>query len=133
MKQKVIIGISIIIFMISIMNISERVLAYSVGNGNSEENVIETNTDFDYMMFVDIGICILFVIIGYGIWNKYGKEDMVVENIQFYPPNNLNSAEIGYIYKGAPDRKDIVSLLIYLANKGYLKIEEYEEENIKKK
>ena len=97
MKQKVIIVISIIIFMISIMNISERVLAYSVGNGNPEENVIETNTDFDYMMFVDIGICILFVIIGYGIWNKYGKEDMVVENIQFYPPNNLNSAEIGYI------------------------------------
>ncbi len=133
MKQKVILVISIIILMISIMNISERVLAYSVGNGNPEENVIEKSTDFDYMMFVDIGICILFVIIGYGIWNKYGKEDMVVENIQFYPPNNLNSAEIGYIYKGAPDRNDIVSLLIYLANKGYLKIEEYEEENIKKK
>ena len=31
---------------------------------------------------------------------------------------------MGYMYKGYTERKDAVSLLIYLANKGYLSIKE---------
>ena len=47
--------------------------------------------------------------------------------MEFYPPDGLNSADLGFIYKGRSEQKDIISLLIYLANKGYLKIEEFEE------
>ena len=66
------------------------------------------------------------------LWAKYGKDDPVIETVEFYPPNGYNSAEVGFLYKGYSDTKSIVSLLIYLADKGYLKIEEtsygYEEE-----
>ena len=45
-----------------------------------------------------------------------------VEPVSFYPPDGLNPLDIGYLYDGEVDRKDVTSLLIYLANKGYLEI-----------
>ena len=67
-------------------------------------------------------IPILFLGIAAVLWYKFGRDDQVIETVEFYPPENLNSLEIGYIYKGYVDGKDIISLLIYLANKGYIKI-----------
>ena len=61
------------------------------------------------------------------LWNKYGKDEEIVETIEFYPPENLNSLELATIYNGEATNKDIISLLIYLANKGYLKINEKEK------
>ncbi len=60
----------------------------------------------------------------YLIWNKYGKDDTVIDVVEFYPPEGLNSLDIAYIKKGSVNSKDVVSLLIYLANKGYLKIDD---------
>ena len=88
--------------------------------------------NFDYIMLGEIGISIIFVIIAFGMWNKYGKDDYVVETVEFYPPDGLNSLEVGFIYKGISESKDVISLLIYLANKGYIKIEEYEDEKLLK-
>jgi uncharacterized membrane protein len=60
------------------------------------------------------------------IWRKYGKDDPIIEAIDFYPPEGLNSAETAFWYNGKARSTDIVSLLIYLANKGYLQICENE-------
>ena len=67
-------------------------------------------------------IPILLVIISYRIWKKYGKDYEVVDTIEFYPPDNLNSLELAFIVKGKVSKKDVISLLIYLASKGYIKI-----------
>ena len=74
---------------------------------------------------------IIFAIVSYLIWKKYGKDDPVIETVEFYPPEGFNSLEVGFIFKGNASNKDITSLLIYLANKGYLKIEEYQKEYLK--
>lgn len=66
----------------------------------------------------------IFLIISIIIWYFYGKQIKPIETPEFYPPENLNSLEIGYIYKGKADDADILSLLVYLANKGYIKISE---------
>ena len=71
----------------------------------------------------------IFVFIAYRIWFKYGKDNQVVETVEFYPPEGYNSAEIAYFYKGKATDEDVISLLIYLANKGYIKIEEIKKEN----
>ena len=86
------------------------------------------SSNIDIYSIVVIIICIIFVLIVAGLWVKYGKDDEVVETVEFYPPEGYNSAEIGFLYKGTADTESIVSLLIYLANKGYLKIEETEEQ-----
>ena len=63
----------------------------------------------------------------------FGRDDPLVEPVEFYPPKGLNSLEVGFLYKGKADNKDVTSLLIYLANKGYLEIiNQPTERNFKK-
>lgn len=76
-------------------------------------------------------IPIILVIYAYIIWNKYGKDDTVIDIVEFYPPEGLNSLDIAYINKGNVNNNDVVSLLIYLANKGYLKIDDKKSKGIK--
>ena len=83
--------------------------------------------NFDYMMMSAILLPIIFAFISISLWNKYGKDDKVIETVEFYPPGEYNSAEVGFLYKGTSNTKDVVSLIVYLANKGYLKIVESEK------
>ena len=59
------------------------------------------------------------------IWFIFGRDKHMVKTLEFYPPNDLTPGEIGYIIDESADKCDIVSSIIYLANKGYLSIEEY--------
>ncbi len=83
----------------------------------------------DIYSIMIIALSIMFVLIAFYLWLKYGKDDKAVETIEFYPPKGFNSAEIGYMYKGYVDDSTIISLLIYLANKGYLKIEQTKKQD----
>ena len=80
-----------------------------------------TYTPLVYTMF---SIPILGLIISFVLWFLFGRDDRVVETVEFYPPKGFNSLEVGFLYKGRADEKDVTSLLIYLANKGYIKITE---------
>lgn len=73
----------------------------------------------NYIMFL---IPILFLGISIYLWYKYGRDDQVIETVEFYPPEGLNSLEVGFLYKGYAENKDVTSLLIYLASKGYIEI-----------
>jgi len=84
----------------------------------------------DFTTILAFVIPILFVLMTMFLWAKFGKDDHVVETVEFYPPEGFNSAELGYLYKGSAEAKDVISLLIYLANKGYLKISELEEHSL---
>ncbi|CDE09138.1 putative uncharacterized protein [Bacillus sp. CAG:988] len=67
------------------------------------------------------------------LWFLFGRNDPLVEPVEFYPPKGLNSLEVGLLYKGKADNQDVTSLLIYLANKGYLEITDHPtERNFKK-
>lgn len=71
-----------------------------------------------------IGISVLGVLICYLLWRKYGDDEPIVKVKSSNPPRDYNSAELGFFYKGEATPDDIMSLLIDLANKGYLKIKE---------
>ena len=85
------------------------------------------NSDVIVYSDIVIAICVIFVLIACGLWIVYGKDDKVIETVEFYPPDGYNSAEVQFLYDGKVDEEGIISLLIYLANQGYLKIEETEE------
>ena len=70
------------------------------------------------------------LIISLILWFIYGRDNKPVVTVEFYPPEGFNSLEIGYLYKGKADNKDVISLLIYLANKGYIKICETSEKSL---
>ncbi|MBP3853291.1 MAG: DUF2207 domain-containing protein, partial [Erysipelotrichaceae bacterium] len=46
------------------------------------------------------------------------------ETVEFYPPENTSSAEVGYIVDGSAEVTDLMSLIPYWANKGILTIED---------
>lgn len=82
------------------------------------------NNNTDY--YIIIGISLVIVFIAFILWLLFGKDKPVIETVEFYPPEGYNSAELFFLYKGETDDKAIVSLLIYLASKGYLSIKETE-------
>lgn len=86
--------------------------------------------NLDFMMIISVLLPISFVVISYLIWKKYGKDEQVVETVEFYPPEGFNSLEVGFLYKGQAGNQDVTSLLVYLANKGYIKISEHEEKSL---
>ncbi len=80
-----------------------------------------------YLMFI---IPLVALIISFLLWFIFGRDNRVVETVEFYPPEGFNSLEVGFLYKGKANSQDVTSLLVYLANKGYIKISEYEEKSL---
>ena len=55
----------------------------------------------------------------------WGKNPSYVETVEFYPPEGLTPVEVGYIMDGNVDDSDITTTFFYLADKGYIDINEY--------
>ena len=55
---------------------------------------------------------------------RFGRDPVLVKPVEFYPPDAISSAEAGYIIDSSVDDKDVVSLIIYWASKGYLAIDQ---------
>lgn len=85
---------------------------------------------FDIYEILIISISLIGLIISFYMWKKYGDDEQLIETVEFYPPENINSLNAGSLYKGSANSKDVTSLLIYLANKGYIKIEETQEKSL---
>lgn len=99
---------------------------------NYENATIQVELPNDYFTFppatdFSLPIYIWYVVAGViiaGLYFFLGRDDKVIKTIEFGPPKDLNSAEIGYIIDGTISNKDILSLIIEWANKGYLLIHE---------
>ena len=57
-----------------------------------------------------------------GLFLVKGRDEKGVKTVEFYPPDDLSPAEIGYIYDNRIDDRDMTSLVMWFASKGYLKI-----------
>lgn len=66
--------------------------------------------------FAIMTLLFLFIIL------RNGREKLPAPTVEFYPPNNLPPADIGYVIDSTIDGGDLSSMLIYFANKGYLKV-----------
>lgn len=69
-----------------------------------------------------LALIIFLTFISFSIWYKYGKDGNIIPIITSSPPEKKNSAETEVIYSGKASLKGIVSLIFYLASKGYIKI-----------
>jgi len=60
----------------------------------------------------------------------FGKKQTVVQTVEFYPPAGMTPADVGLVVDGSPEDKDLISLLIYWADKGYIEIHEESKKNM---
>lgn len=77
----------------------------------------------DYLMIALIASVVVLLISALLFW-RFGKDDDVIVTVEFEAPDGLDSAAVGYIVDAIADQKDILSLIINWANRGYLKIHE---------
>ena len=77
-----------------------------------------------------IGLAGACVLIAFLLWVAFGRDKRVFPTVEFYPPDDMTSAEAGYIIDGTTDDKDIISLIIYWADKGCIEIIEHSKNDI---
>lgn len=77
-----------------------------------------------HLMLIAIG-----PILAYLLWYYYGRDDEVIKTLEFYPPDDITPGEVGYFLDGVADRKDILSTIVYLADKGCISIKEEGRKN----
>ena len=74
-----------------------------------------------------VGVAIASII----LWIKYGKDlKKEPETVEFYAPEGLDAAEIGFLNKESSGKRLAIALIIELASKGFITIDE--EESTKK-
>ena len=65
------------------------------------------------------------------LWYLYGRDKHMVKTLEFYPPDELTPGEIGYLVDGRADKQDVISTIVYLADKGYIEIEEIDRKRFR--
>ncbi len=86
-----------------------------------------TTDNFNYFNFLSLIFPVISLIMMSIFFIRYGKGNKLKIVRKKDIPNNFDSAEIGYLYKGKLEEKDLTTVLLYLANEGYLRIVEHDD------
>ncbi|MBQ6964960.1 MAG: DUF2207 domain-containing protein [Bacteroidaceae bacterium] len=87
------------------------------------EDVLSVNYFWHYLFG---GITLLLIVLIVTMMLTI-KRPSVTKVIEFYPPDDISSAEVGTITDGSVDAEDLASLIPWLAGRGYISIKELEE------
>ncbi len=114
-------------------SITGSVTNYTYGEGLSiahqlDKGYFEKNMLYVVLSIVALVISLVVLVIVVILFLKYGRDEKVTTVVTVMPPKGINSAEVGYLIDGVAQHKDIISLLFYWANQGYMAIEEVSEE-----
>lgn len=88
------------------------------------EGYWQDQLNYDSVLTLIPIICIVLAAVLLALWMIFGRDKGIVPTVEFYPPAGLTPAEVGLIADGKLDKGDLVSLIIYFADKGYLTIEQ---------
>ena len=73
----------------------------------------------------------VFILIAmYFIWKKWGKDEEVTLQTEYYPPENISPSVSGYIIDGKLDQRDLTALVPYWGAGGFLKVNELEKSSL---
>lgn len=63
-------------------------------------------------------------------WYKYGKDDKVIVQTEFYPPQGVSPSISGYMVDGVLNQRDLTALVPYWGAAGCLQIKELESKKL---
>lgn len=93
------------------------------------EDVLSASPVFHYISF-SLSFMLVLLIVYYLFKTKRKKPVKVIE---FYPPDDISSAEVGTIIDDSVDTIDMASMIPWLAGQGYLSIEETQKGSLLKR
>lgn len=88
---------------------------------------ISRSHGFDYFM---LAFCLALVIAIIILFVLKRRKSPIVEVVEFSAPDGITPTEAGYINDGKITGDDISALIVYWANKGYLKLDNTDEKNV---
>ena len=92
------------------------------------------NKYYNWANIITLSLIILLTVISFFTWFTVGKEYRVIPVVSFELPKNVkNVFEADAFFHNATTRTGIVALIMELANKGYLKIEQNKDKFIFRK
>ena len=67
-----------------------------------------------------------------GMWRKFEKSDKINSNfdLQTHPPEGMSPSEVGTFYDFKVNRRDLISMLPYWGNQGFIKIRPLEGSDV---
>lgn len=78
----------------------------------------------NWMFYPMVVLIFIAPLLCFYLWRRYGVDPAIVKTVEFYPPDGVDPAQASYLIDSTTESKDIVGVIIYLANEGYLTIEE---------
>ena len=112
-------------------DINNKTLTFSnLNNINVGENIILSikinNALFSrptpLIYYVSIIVSLIILVLLIFIYIKNRDKEPFISAVEFYPPKDLNSADVAYAYNQVVTNRDIVSLLYYWASDNHIKI-----------
>ena len=82
----------------------------------------------EYMIAVGSSFLVLLYVVY--LFLRHGKDDKIVQTIEFSAPKGLNSASVGYIIDDVVQSRDVVSLILEWAKDKYIHIKEEEKADL---
>jgi uncharacterized membrane protein len=86
--------------------------------------------DYTYRNIGWLLIPILVFLAMYQVWKKWGKDEKVTVQTEFYPPDNISPSVSGYVIDNKLDQRDLTALIPYWGAGGYLRVNEIEKSTL---
>ncbi|MBD0367233.1 MAG: DUF2207 domain-containing protein, partial [Flavisolibacter sp.] len=64
------------------------------------------------------------------VWKRWGKDDVVTIQTEYYPPKNISPSVSGYVIDEKLNQRDLTALVPYWGAGGYLQIKEMENSSL---
>lgn len=89
------------------------------------ENYWRGELDYSWLKYLICGFSLISILIMLILWLNGGKDPKVAPNSDFSHKDMVPPAEANYLLNGNIGIYDLISMIIYLGSKGFLKITEY--------
>lgn len=76
------------------------------------------------LYYIILAVLFVLTIGGMIMWSRHGRDKKMIRTVEIAPPDGLPSEVIGYLYDETSKGEHVISILLELANEGYVKIVE---------
>lgn len=102
-------------------------LTFFASVGDTYFESVHSITNWNLILVI---LCVVLLVVLSLLYFFFGRDQEMISSVQFQPPADLDSAAVGYIVDGNVSDIDVLSLILYWADRGYIKIKETEEKSL---
>ena len=77
---------------------------------------------YPFIYYISMIVSLIILVLLIFIYIKDKDKEPFISVVEFYPPKDLNSADVAYAYNQVVSNRDVVSLLYYWASDNHIKI-----------